>query len=215
MGGEISADALGKCIKFVDSVGGCEMVKSQLKELEGRGVTTVRGLVDRDAAEKKRVSEGRLVVLGDGDFYAIENIVFNPICTILQSNYIDPKRFPILNVCGENIAWDDWLKSPELLQTATDSFFESVFDSKNRQDYTLEFLGGDFIKLDKRYMDFNGHELAAEIFKKYDVLQRLGKGVGKVKEAAIMKDIVLKSMIHLTGGRFIPLALCESIRRLQ
>lgn len=213
---EAQPDTLDKFNEYVKKMGGCSMVESQLKKLEERGVTTVRGIIDRDALIYKRKTIGNLIVLGDGDFYAIENIIFNPICTLLQAHLEDGERFSMLELCGVGISWSEWLKRPDLLQSASDKFFEKIFHRKSEGGYLLNYLGGASVELDKEYMDYNGHDLADKIFQAYDVLQRTGKGKDKKeREAAIMMAIVSRIMIFLTEGKFIPLALCQTIKELQ
>jgi predicted ATPase len=74
-----SLNFLSTGIKNKDGVeqgAGCDAVRRIVGELANYGSLSTFGLLDWDGS---RVSEGRIVVLGEGDYYAFDNLILHPL----------------------------------------------------------------------------------------------------------------------------------------
>jgi ABC-type multidrug transport system ATPase subunit len=206
--GELDQRLIEQYTISINGVGGCKRVLGAVEHLCEAGAINVRGLIDRDLDNKP---EGHVHVLGGGVCYAIENLVFDPICTMLQAHILDDKRFSMLEVCGADVAFDQWLKDDDLLQVSADRYIESIMQRPNLKDICFEYVGGKRIWSDSDYLNHQGHSLWQDkVQKKYDLLKRLGK-----TEDGVKKEIVRLSMLLHTKGEFIPLLFVESFSSLQ
>ncbi|MFJ4543044.1 AAA family ATPase [Pseudomonas sp. NPDC088885] len=194
--------------KAINGVGGCSAVVGTVEYLLGGGSTTVRGLIDRDERNK---SDGFIYVVGGGACYAIENLVFDPICTLLQAHLLDEARLSMKDVCGQDTSFKEWLKDDDLLQASVDIYILNLLGVENERNCLIEYVGGKRVLSDARYFNHNGHLLWRDkIIKKYPWLAKNGQ-----TEDGVKKEIVRLSMLKVTDGEFIPLLLVESLLNLQ
>lgn len=206
----ISDTALVK--EFVESINGvgcCSKVYGQVESLVKSGSSTVRGIVDWDLKNK---SNDYVSVLADGHAYAIENLVFDPIAVLALLHLDCDDHYTMNDICGEDVCWQDWLMNQELIQTSIDRYLNKILGDENAKDVDLNYICDVAYSGDKRYLELNGHELESKILGAYPQLNRYRK---QGKDGAIKESVVIKGMIKLTGGRFIPQAFENILSAVQ
>ncbi|OAB54139.1 AAA family ATPase [Pseudomonas thivervalensis] len=191
----------------INGVGGCVQVKGAVEHLCDAGSITVRGLIDRDA---NNIAEGHVHVLGGGVCYAIENLVFDPVCTLLKAHLIDDQKFSMTAICGAEVTYDQWLEDDDLLQKSVDVFIDTLLGRPNLRDVSFEYMGGKRLLSDSGYLNHHGHELWKDkISIKYAPLKRCGKN-----EEGVKKEIVRCMLLH-TKGKFVPSLFVAAFSDLQ
>lgn len=198
-------------ISHLNGVGCCSMVEGQVDDLRKQGATTIRGLIDRDKLEFRKRSQGLVTVLGDGLCYAIENLIFNPLNVMYVLNGLDPQTYALNRFCDWPVPVEtsQWLAAAELRQASVDWFVEDLLGVKGDVCELIEFSGGESIRLPKEYLEMKGHELAAEIIKKYPILT---KKYGQNESRVMVK---LASLMVAQGGEFVPKAFLTAFSRLR
>ncbi|MBC3420529.1 ATP-binding protein [Pseudomonas sp. RW3S2] len=198
-------------ISHLNGVGCCSMVEGQVGDLKKQGATTIRGLIDRDKVEFRKRSRGLITVLGDGLCYAIENLIFNPLNVIYALNILDPQSYALDKFCNSPVPVEasQWLSAKELRQASVDWFVEDLLGAKGQAYELLEFAGGASILLPREYLDFNGHDLAAEIVKKYPIFE---KKYGQNNSRVMMR---LARLMVEQGCEFVPTAFLTAFSRLR
>jgi len=205
---KLDPDLVEQFIKAVNGIGSCSLVEGQVEELEKQGATTVRGLIDRDKLEKNRKTKGYMVVLGDGHYYAIENLIFNPVVVLHRLHFLDRAKYAIKTFCGAEVDVDDWLKDDQLLQKSADWFVTIVLGIEGGADGWIEFVSGQRIAVAEEYLNYRGHDLANLIIQRFAELNRLGNSDSKVM-------VELSNFMVVTGGKFIPRAFVDSFSKLR
>jgi len=206
--GELDDALIEKYTSAVNGVGSCSAVRGTVEYLRNAGSDTVRGLIDRD---KKNESDELVHVLGGGSCYAIDNLVFDPVCTLLLAHYLESTRLPMVDICGEDVSFDEWLENDALLQESVDRYMCVILGRKNREDFVIEYVGGKSVRVDKEYLEHQGHSLWRDkIEKKYSWLLSIGK-----TEEGVKRKIVEMIMLTHTKGKFIPLLFIDAFAGLQ
>lgn len=196
-GCDIDVEKKRHFIDLINGLGGCVAVKATVDDLVGKGATTVRGLIDRDKIESPNVATANTVIIGGGECYSIENLVFNPVC-ILQYLYVS-QSMTMLDICGDEVGVKEWIADGKLFQASVDVFVEKVLGRPNNCDAALTYVGGHSISIDLDYMNMRGHDLVDLILKQYAGLKALGRG----NVSAIMVGLA-EFMVRGTDSAFIP-----------
>lgn len=196
---EIEPGKMERFITSLNGVGCCDLVKGVVEDLHRKGGTTVRGLIDRDRFDKpNRAGEG-LVVIGEGICYAIENIIFDPVCVLWFLYVNDRKNFTMRDICDREVNPREWVSDADLLQISVDKFIYNILGFENSRDYLMEYVGGAKVFTDLRYLNHHGHELARLIMNKHGRLRKLGND----NDSIIMEELA-SFMVRGTEGDFIP-----------
>ncbi|MCV4290684.1 AAA family ATPase [Pseudomonas capsici] len=196
-------------LTHINGIGSCSHVIGQVEALIDSGSETVCGLVDRDSGKNQNKSVGRIVVLGEGAFYAIENIALDPLSVVLQIHIHESERFPLSLICGQDTTLNEWKTNIPLQQASINWYIEKIFPGKCEQNRNVEYLNGEKLYVDSRYLEKNGHELLDLILEKFPFLKKLGK------KEVIPFEVVRRSMIVDLDCNYIPLAFVNAFSRLQ
>ena len=207
---ELDSDLVGRFIMAVNGVGSCSLVEGQVGELAEQGATTVRGLIDRDSLDKKRKSEGYMVVLGEGHCYAIENLIFNPVCVLHRLHLLDGTKYAIKTFCnvGDGVGVEEWLADGQLLQESANWFVREVLGGEGTPDSWIDFVGGKRITVPEGYLHYRGHDLAKLIIARFEELRQLGNNDSKVM-------VELSRFMAVKGGKFIPSLFVDTFSKLR
>ncbi|THE60767.1 ATP-binding protein [Vibrio parahaemolyticus] len=191
----------------INGVGSCTQVIGQVEALVESENESVRGIIDWD---KQNKSQKGISVLAKDYAYSIENITLDPICILLLL-HID-RSHTMLDICGSEVHWTDFLKNKVLLQECIDRYVLKVLGRVNKKDRTLYYTSGMELLTDSDYLEMHGHELEDIVKKKYPELRQYCR---KGKDGELKYSIVNKAMVNLTNGRFIPRAFETVIAEIQ
>lgn len=167
----------------------CEDVHNVTKFLRDHGNDTVYGIIDYD---KRNKSEEFVFVLGDGNRYAIDNYIFDPIYIILlmiNENKV-PEDAPDYVKCTFRKFAE---LSQEQIQTAIDHIVKQLgFDiTKEQVDYVV--LKGMGFTVPKSFFEYNGHDLETKIISTWPALNCVRKGQPGEK---VFKNYMLDTIIR-------------------
>src|SRR3990167_17885 len=177
---EITKKILGivdeaKIQEFLIAVNGasnCNQVYAATENINQSSSLRIKGLVDWDTKNKPTKD---VFVIGNGHSYAIENILLDPICLILQLNLIDAAKYSIKRYSGEDLPWPEWIQNPELLQKSLDSFLFDIIGAASQADTTIGYISGVSLRTDSRYTKMNGHQLEEMLWAKLPELNRTAR----------------------------------------
>jgi ABC-type multidrug transport system ATPase subunit len=194
----------------VNGIGNCVQVIGQVESLEQNDNETVRGIIDWDL---KNEPSKYVSVLAHEYAYSIENITLDPICILLLLNADQPTKFTMTEICGEDIHWSYWLTNDDLLQISIDRFILKVLGSVNLKNCELKYVSSDRkLFSDTKYLMMKGHDLEKLVISAYPSLKTYARSN---KDGELKYSIVLKSMINLTNGKFIPKVFEEVLTNVQ
>jgi hypothetical protein len=200
-----------RAISFVQALNGqgnCAQVMGVVESLIEQGNPTVHGIVDWDLEN----SPGEhLHVLALGQFYAIENAILNPLTLGL---YLLLNHAEKINSAELGIP-----EGTDPLSLCDAHHWQSIADGVTRRvinaaplayDVECEFLNGEIVHFDKRYVHMNGHDLEARL-KENDVYPFLN---AYSKRARLLMEVVQRGIRNL-HGRSLPLAVADVLRQIQ
>lgn len=200
---------LDEFVRLVNGVGNCVQVKGQVNSLTENENSTIRGIIDWDLENKP--SE-YIKVFAHEYAYSIENLTLDPICILLLLHIDKPELITIFDICGKNVAWDEWLIDKHLLQESIDRFIYKVLKRENKKNAKLKYVSQLELDTDQEYLTMNGHELEKLVTSTYQELNAYRK---KKQEGELKSTIVKRSMINFANGKFIPKAYEEIISEIQ
>lgn len=207
-GKEFESEKLDEFLKLVNGVGSCELVRGAVEKLYDEGNKTVRGLIDWDM---KNTTAGSVVVLGEGIAYSIENLVLDPVCVMLKLHVADSKKHRTEDFCKSQIKISDWLGDQELMQFSVDRFLSLVLEGGSKKDAEIKYISGVVLKTDVRYLTMNGHDLAALLLEKFDVLKK----ATRCNPGKLPGIIVEEVMLTIAECKLIPVAFPLAFSLLQ
>ncbi|MEW5215250.1 ATP-binding protein [Escherichia coli] len=201
---------LEEFVSLVNGVGNCDQVIAQVEALVTENENyTVRGIIDWD---KENNPSEHIKVFAHEYAYSIENITLDPICILLLIHTRNPLSRTMMDICGKDIYWSEWLKNKELLQESVDRFILNIFNRPNNKNAKLKYMSQLELETDLEYLTMQGHALEKIVMKCYC---ELGELRTNGKDGALKVAIVEKSMINLTNGDFIPQAYEKIIAEVQ
>ncbi|NNB41715.1 ATP-binding protein [Pseudomonas chlororaphis] len=206
-----SDDQVNEFCEAVNGVGCSALVKGTIEALLVAGGNTFRGLIDRDKKESPNKSDLAISVLGGGDFYAIENVVFDPVGVLLLLHNIDRKKYSMEFICGQEVeGWWEWLGDRSLLQISVNKYIQSVMGRESFEDCVVRYVGGMSVRSDSEYINYRGYDLWNEKIRKVyiELLQRGGNEDG-------VKLQIIKNLMCFKGVDFIPEVFVDVFRELQ
>ncbi len=166
----------------------CDDVQNITKLLRDKGNDTVYGIIDFD---NNKESGEFVFVLGNGNRYAIDNYILDPIYIILlliNENAV-PEEAPDCVKCTFRKFAE---LSQEQIQPAIDSIVKQLgFDiTQERVEYVL--LNGMAFTVPKSFFEYNGHELEKKIIDTWPKLNGVKRGKNEEK---IFKNYMLDTII--------------------
>lgn len=206
--GIVDEEKLNQLAELINGAGNCTQVEGTVNELIENGNRTVRGVIDWDlkAHDTKFVK-----VLAKDHCYAIENLIIDPICTLLFLHKKWPTEYPIKDFCEEEVHWSDWIKDEKLLQKSMDYFIFKISGKKNARNTETEYLNGIKLLSDKDYLQIHSKDLPDLAMKEF---KRLTSTIGN-KKRGLMYEIAEFSMVHETNGDLIPVQFETIFKALQ
>lgn len=151
---------------------GCDQVVSTVKALAREGNISVLGLIDWD---KSNDGDARVLVLGKGARYAIENFLLDPLliaaCLVSIGKHV--------GTLSTLTKADTFVRFPEIdhqrLQGAVDEIQRKVLAKLGVVDPPTtvagRYLGGLTMELDERYLHYQGHKLEAAVQEVFPALK--------------------------------------------
>lgn len=191
-------EILNEFVESINGIGNCVQVIGQVESLVENENDSVRGIIDWD---RKNHPSRNVSVLAKDYAYSIENVTLDPVCILLLLHIEKPDSFKMVDVCGSDMHWSDWLKDLDILQESIDRFILCVLGRANKRDSRLRYISGIELLTDSEYLMKNGHDLEKLVKEKYPGLNAFCK---KGKDGELKYSIVSKSMLNLTKGNFIP-----------
>lgn len=191
-------------------VANCEQVKNISTILWEAGNKFVGGIIDYDGKNK---TNEYIKVLGDGNRYAIENYLFDPVLVaalLLREKFIERK---VLGLDEKtNIS-----HFPELsrsnIQDVSDYVVnlvkQKVNPNTNLELKSVKYLGGQTVEIPKWYLMCQGHELESALLKAFPKLNAIKKD----KEERLKLEIINKVLDDIPD--FIPSDFLEAFQFLQ
>lgn len=156
---------------LVNGVGNCDQVIAQVEALVTENENyTVRGIIDWD--NKNKPSQ-HIKVFAHEYAYSIENITLDPICILLLIHTRNPLSRTMMDICGKDIYWREWLKDKELLQESVDRFIFNIFNRQNNKNAKLKYMSQLELDTDLEYLTMQGHDLEKIVMKRYSELGEL------------------------------------------
>lgn len=147
------------------------VVRQIVGDLAARSVSSVYGLVDWDG---KAVPTDRVVVIGAGSHYTVENILLDPLL-IGMLMVLERMPFPGLQMSPRAV---DALDQSGLQQLADTVQNGLVLPDDDDTFIDVEYLGGTSVRIRGRYASINGHELEAILTSAFDPLKRYTRNRG-------------------------------------
>ncbi len=188
--------------------GGCTLVKKFTKQLNENGNPSVFGLIDWD---KKNKEEGKILVLGGGKRYCLENYIYDPLFILCSASIISCERLEELGL--EKFDETHHIKEfhQEKLQNLVDKIFLKIkphvdfkdIDSRSDDLLTIELFNGLLLQYPSWFLLSGGHRIKDACFKEYPFLYRLGK------------DHEYVSRVIIKNYWFLAKEVIDTIERLQ
>ncbi|RXD02503.1 ATP-binding protein [Sphingomonas sp. UV9] len=168
-----------------DDAGGCSLARSVVENLVERGVPSLFGLLDWDNG--RNLPDKRIVILGIGTHYAIENVLLDPLLigAVLVRGQASAYDYPI--------GLSDLLsKSPKTLQKLIDFVASKVpfAQEDDRLMVASRYFGGLELRVPAGFQTMKGHELEKLVCSHLHPLSRWS-GKGRLLDTIISEVIGL------------------------
>ncbi len=202
---ELEADMLAA---EINGQGSCSSVRGQVSAFRATDDSSVYGIIDRD---KNNRSKNGLVVLCGGDFYALDNVILNPV-SIALFLYQEYSQEAIFNsVFGSlNYTLLDLVQSQEKLSEAVNTLCYHVFPQDNLEFKTISYINGFSYPVSTKWIDDNGHKLEDLIKEKFSFLD-----CHKFKKEGKLKEHVSKLMCDIYKAKYYPLSLLQTFEQIR
>ncbi|MFV1807416.1 ATP-binding protein [Phaeobacter sp. Ax4a-4a] len=158
--------------------GGCERVKKLVENMVESKIKRLVGMIDWDLKNSSSDSQN-LHVLCEGQRYAIENLLLDPVLCIRLMCKRQPEaatRAGYLSETEGDRSLDTWCD--QKWQVMVDKFCAEVLpdDDRSKTD-AIEYMNGRQLDIPISFLHMNGHDLQKKIVEKYRCLQTFeGKG---------------------------------------
>jgi len=183
----------------------CQDVIEMVTALRQKGNDLVYGIIDYDNHNKET---NYIYVIGEGNRYAIDNYIFDPI-------------FVALLLIRDNIdAFDDVEPNIKFssLHNADDSLLQNIIYSVctklsivSTDEISYDVVAGKTFKVKKEYFTMQGHELEEKIINRWPQLNSVKKGR---KDENILKDYMIEHVIS-EYPEFLSVDLINTLTKLK
>ncbi|MES0049270.1 AAA family ATPase [Mesorhizobium sp. M0053] len=171
---------------------GSAQVKTIVSSLVAAGNSSVFGLIDWDTTNESR---DRILVLGEGDRYAVENYLLDPVLIAAAVLNVDSSATSALGLPSNCTFVTFSTMSDAELQAASSSVQKRILNRRNvkgnEEMISCSYLGGHTISVDRRYMHYNGHKLEAAVLDEFPNLRRYNHNTGELLKHMI--DTVVRN----------------------
>ncbi|NWB72591.1 ATP-binding protein [Pseudomonas sp. G5001] len=201
-------ELISNVVAAINGVGSCAHVYGAVNSFTDPSSKYVRGVVDWDLKNKP---EPGVIVFAKDYAYTTENVALDPISILLLLHMDKESEYSIFNLCGENVSWTDWMGRPDLLQISLDRYLERILGCQNSKDAELTYISGVQLRTDKQYL-LMGEGLEKRVIAAYNGLKSY---IGNGPKKDLKYTVVTKSMLKMSGGRFIPIQFAHLFKELQ
>lgn len=163
----------------------CDQVKNAVGVLKKGGNQFVWGIIDQDEGNK---SENNVIVLAEGERYAIENLIFDPLplaFLIARENILKADR---LNFPSDKNIFDVVSFSKDEKQAIVDNLLTILGINSQGERRSVEYLDGTILDLPKEFLNHHGHEWEEKIVK---IIKGLAS-IKREKEDALKLAVIEK-----------------------
>lgn len=184
----------------------CSDVIALVNGLSKNGNDQVYGIIDRDV---KNQSTDKIFVLGNGERYAIENYILDPLLIgllCIREIKKDPNYFGITA----------FSTTPDIKTKLTEEDAQKIVDKVledldlnlgNSVDYML--YNGWSLNISDEFNNKQGHELETLYEEKYPFLKSLSKN-----QEGVLKTEIINKVIN-DYPEFAPIGIIETLRKIQ
>ncbi len=192
----------------INGQGSCSAVKGQVYAFRSKDDSTVYGIIDRDINNK---SKSGLIVLCGGDFYAIDNVILNPLSVLIFLYQEYSQEYLFKEVFGElEYTFIDILSSPVKLSNAVLVMYKYVFPQENSEFIDIEYINGNHYNLPKIWIGENGHLLEETLKSKFKFL-----ATQKFKKQGQLKSHITELMCETYKGDYYPQSLLNTFNSIK
>ncbi|NOR57010.1 MAG: DUF4435 domain-containing protein, partial [Sulfurimonas sp.] len=180
----------------------CTDVINVVENLFSNGNNQVYGIIDWDLTN---MSRDRIIVLGEGDRYAIENYLLDPLLMgllMIRENKIPITDFGMLSVSTYPQLND--LTKEDAQKIINKILLDLELESENK--ITYKTFNGWELQISKEYSQHQGHNLETLFKSKFPFLNSYQR------EDSLKKDVIEKVINDYPG--FAPLVLNETIMKI-
>ncbi|MGI2193159.1 ATP-binding protein [Shewanella baltica] len=192
----------------INGQGSCSSVKGQVSAFRSNNDFTVFGIIDRD---KNNKSGNGLIVLCDNDFYAIDNMVLNPVAVLffLYQECSQEKLFKdVFSDLGYCLI--DIINSVEKSSKAILVLCHHVFPQEAPELVKVMFVDGNIYNMSKVWVDNNGHNLEIKLKEKFAFLD-----CHKFRKEGKLKEHIVKLMCEVHNARAYPISLLSTFNKIK
>lgn len=192
----------------INGQGSCSAVRGQVSAFRNKDNSTIFGIIDRD---KNNKSKNGLIVLCDGDFYAMDNVVLNPLSVLVFLYQEYSQEMVFKNVFGKfKYTLMEILLSPEKLSNSAQNMYQHVFPKNDNEVVNIEYVDGNNYDIPKVWIDNYGHDLEKTLKLKFKFLD-----THKFKKEGKLKDHITKLMCETYKGKYYPQSLLETFNKIE
>ncbi len=200
--GVIVPQFLPACTKIGSN---CQDVIEIVKALHDRGNDLVYGIIDYD---NHNSNEDNIFVLGEGNRYAIDNYVLDPLYVALL--LIRDKKDTFEDV-EQNIKFSSLHNAPDALLQGIINSVCSKLGFVATDEVSYEVLCGKTFNVKKEYFTIQGHELEEKIMNRWSQLNSVKRGR---KEENVFKDYIIENVIS-EYPEFLSVDLMKTFEKLR
>ncbi|WP_292553992.1 AAA family ATPase [Mesorhizobium sp.] len=175
---------------------GSDQVKTIVAALSAAGNSSVMGLIDWDTTNR---SGDRVLVLGEGDRYAIENYLLDPLLIAAAALNNRPEAGVELSLPSRaTFASFSQLSDFDLQQvsfTVQRRILSTLGMSGEGELVNCAYLSGKVISVDRRYVHVNGHTLEDSVLETFPNLRRYHHRTGDLLKHMI--NMVIRNHPYL------------------
>ncbi|SHE61649.1 AAA family ATPase [Chryseobacterium takakiae] len=171
-------------------ISNCEQVINICDTLRGNGNRFIFGIIDFDS---HNITNEYIKVLGEGNRYAIENYLLDPILLaifMLIEGIIQPDELG-LNTNENYISFQNF--DNDRLQIIIDAVLNKIKKHckvETEEMFSCDLVNGQVVNLPKWFLLYNGHQLEIAIKKAFPELNSYNKDGDKTLKLAILNKVI-------------------------
>ncbi|WP_304636878.1 MULTISPECIES: ATP-binding protein [Pseudoalteromonas] len=203
-----SEDEVNMLADEINGQGSCSSVKGQVSAFRSNNDTRVYGIIDRD---KNNKPGNGLIVLCDNDFYAIDNVVLNPVSVLFFLFQEFSQEYIFKSVFGElGYSLIDIIQSKDKLSKAILVLCQHIYPQEKPDLVSVKFIDGNSYDFSKVWIDNNGHDFENKLKEKFAFLD-----IQKFKKEGKLKEHVVKLMCEVYKVNTYPASLLSTFNNIK
>lgn len=190
--------------------GGCDVVKKVVHDLADANNNTIYGIVDWDG---KNNDQDRVFVLGNGNRYAIDNYLLDPLVIILLCMEEEPKWRTLIGLEDLNTIVTFSNINPQKRQEVINNIvtiIEQTIPFEERTDTSVvsyQTMGGQTYKVPQWYMYIKGHNLVAYVKNAFPFMNKFHS------DDKLFHHVV--ETLYASYPDIIPMDVVETLKKIQ